>query len=269
MNKSTKNATAPLGAYRVFSGTGDEIVKQVVDGLDNADKVRTLACMNPHSYVVALNDAPFRDSLMASDWLLPDGVGILWASRWLGTGLRRRLTGPDMFETINAAANSRPGTRVLLVGGPAETVDLVGRKMKTEFPSLEIVGCLAPRVTSEFNAADVAMIAETANMARAEIIWLGLGAPKQEKLAHRLATAVDAKFIGCIGAAFDFYSGRVKRSSPVMRALGLEWLPRLIRNPGRLWRRTFVSAPIFLAQVILLSMKNFSRPGVTELGTSR
>lgn len=269
MNKGTGNATASLGDYRVFSGTGDDIVKQVIDGLDNADNVRTLACMNPHSYVVALNDPPFRNSLMASDWLLPDGVGILWASKWLGTGLQRRLTGPDMFETINAAANSRPGTRVLLVGGPAETVDLVGRKLKSEFPSLEIVGCLVPRVTSDFNATDVALIAETANMARAEIIWLGLGAPKQEKLAHRLATAVDAKFVGCVGAAFDFYSGRVKRSSPVMRALGLEWLPRLIRNPGRLWRRTFVSAPIFLAQVILISMKNFLQAGGAGLGPSR
>ena len=259
MLETASESGAVLGDYRIYSGSADELVEQVMTDLDAGKPAQMLACLNPHSFVVALDDRPFRDALLAADWLLPDGAGILWASKTLGMGLQRRISGPDMFERINAAANERPGTRVLLVGGPAETVNAVGDRLSSEFPGLDIVGRLTPRMTPVFDDNDVAMIAEASNTAGAEIIWLGLGAPKQERLAHRLAPAVGARFIGSVGAAFDFYSGRVQRSSPRMRSLGLEWLPRLLQNPARLWRRTFVSAPLFIAHVAALAMTWRSR----------
>lgn len=259
MPEPTPKAGAALGDYRVYSGSAEELVGQVIRDLDAGKPAQTLACLNPHSFVVALEDRPFRTALLASDWLLPDGAGILWASKTLGLGLKRRISGPDMFERINAAANARLGTRVLLVGGPAETVNAVGDKLVSEFPHLDIVGRIAPRMTPVFGDEDVAMIADASNAAGAEIIWLGLGAPKQERLAHQLAPAVNARFIGSVGAAFDFYSGRVQRSSPRMQSLGLEWLPRLLQNPSRLWRRTFVSAPLFMAHVAALAMTQQKR----------
>lgn len=254
MQEAASKSGATLGNYRIYSGSAQELVEQVMKDLDAGKPAQTLACLNPHSFVVALDDRTFRTALLASDWLLPDGAGILWASKTLGMGLQRRISGPDMFERINAAANERPGTRVLLVGGPAETVNAVGDKLASEFPGLDIVGRITPRMTPVFNDEDVAMIAEASNAAGAEIIWLGLGAPKQERLAHRLAPAVRARFIGSVGAAFDFYSGCVQRSSPRMQSLGLEWLPRLLQNPSRLWRRTFVSAPLFMAHVAALAI---------------
>jgi N-acetylglucosaminyldiphosphoundecaprenol N-acetyl-beta-D-mannosaminyltransferase len=75
-------------------------------------------------------------------------------------------------------------------------------------------------------------------------------APKQEKWIHKHQDLLDVKLIGAIGAVFDFYAGNVTRSHPVFRELGLEWLPRLCREPRRLWRRNFVSSPVFLARVI-------------------
>jgi N-acetylglucosaminyldiphosphoundecaprenol N-acetyl-beta-D-mannosaminyltransferase len=83
------------------------------------------------------------------------------------------------------------------------------------------------------------------------VLWVGLGAPKQELSILRLRSRVQVHFAAAIGAVFDFYSGQVERASPRLRRLGLEWLPRLLREPRRLWRRMFVSAPVFLWHVAL------------------
>jgi N-acetylglucosaminyldiphosphoundecaprenol N-acetyl-beta-D-mannosaminyltransferase len=88
------------------------------------------------------------------------------------------------------------------------------------------------------------------NAARPDVLWVGLSAPKQEKWIAEHLHRLDVPFVGAIGAMFDFYAGTVKRSPPVFRRVGLEWLPRLIQEPRRLWRRMFESAPVFLWHVL-------------------
>jgi N-acetylglucosaminyldiphosphoundecaprenol N-acetyl-beta-D-mannosaminyltransferase len=78
------------------------------------------------------------------------------------------------------------------------------------------------------------------------VLWVGMTAPKQESWIHQLRERLDVRFAAAIGAVFDFYIGRIKRSPPAFQTLGLEWLPRLVQEPRRLWRRMFVSAPIFM-----------------------
>ena len=89
------------------------------------------------------------------------------------------------------------------------------------------------------------------NEARPDVLWVGMTAPKQEKWIYENRSGLDVKFIGPIGAVFDFYAGSVKRSHPLFQRMGLEWLPRLIRQPRRLWRRNFISNPSFLLRVAL------------------
>ena len=84
------------------------------------------------------------------------------------------------------------------------------------------------------------------NAAAPDVLWVGMTAPKQEKWLHANRARLDVKFAAAVGAVFDFYAGRVKRSHPVFQKLGLEWLPRLLQEPRRLWRRNFVSTPVFL-----------------------
>ncbi len=88
------------------------------------------------------------------------------------------------------------------------------------------------------------------NAAAPDMLWVGLTAPKQEIWVYANRDSLDVPFIGSIGAAFDFYAGTKKRASGWVRGMGLEWLPRLIREPGRLWRRNFVSTPSFVAMVM-------------------
>lgn len=99
-----------------------------------------------------------------------------------------------------------------------------------------------------------AMIAAI-NQASPDILWVGMTAPKQEKWIHQNLHRLDVRFVAAIGAVFDFYTGRVKRSHPIFQRLGLEWLPRLVQEPRRLWRRMFVSAPIFLWHVVREKLK--------------
>jgi len=84
------------------------------------------------------------------------------------------------------------------------------------------------------------------NATQADVLWVGMTAPKQEKWIYVNRERLEVRFAAAIGAVFDFYTGRVKRSHPVFQWLGLEWLPRLVQQPRRLWRRMFISAPIFL-----------------------
>jgi len=95
---------------------------------------------------------------------------------------------------------------------------------------------------------------EAVNRAGPDVLWVGMTAPKQEKWIHQNKDKLNVKFIGAVGAVFDFYAGNVKRSHPWFQEHGLEWLPRLLQEPRRLWRRTFVSAPLFLCMVLLQRM---------------
>jgi N-acetylglucosaminyldiphosphoundecaprenol N-acetyl-beta-D-mannosaminyltransferase len=100
-----------------------------------------------------------------------------------------------------------------------------------------------------------AMIAAI-NQASPDILWVGMTAPKQEKWIHQNLHRLDVRFAAAIGAVFDFYTGRVIRSHPVFQRLGLEWLPRLIQEPGRLWRRMFISAPVFMWHVVRARLRS-------------
>jgi len=211
---------------------------------------RWLACLNPHSYVLALADAPFAQALRSADWLVPDGAGIVLASRRLGGRIRQRVTGSDIFSGVQKTLNETGGCRVFFLGGNEETLATIRRRTAVEFPNIELVGTYSPPFKGEFSPADKQAMLDAVNAARPDVLWVGLSAPKQEKWLHEHQAALHVKFAAAVGAVFDFYSGRVKRSHPAFQSLGLEWLPRLAQQPRRLWRRMGVSAPIFLWYVL-------------------
>jgi N-acetylglucosaminyldiphosphoundecaprenol N-acetyl-beta-D-mannosaminyltransferase len=211
---------------------------------------RWLACLNPHSYVLAEDDVKFRQALRAADWLIPDGVGIVWASMVLGGRLRERVTGSDIFREVQVALNGAGGFSVFFLGSTEDTLADIRLRMAVDFPNLRIAGTYSPPFKDEFSAADnQAMIAEV-NAAAPDVLWVGLAAPKQEKWLHQHHAQLNVTFAAGVGAVFDFYKDRVVRADPVFQRLGLEWLPRLLQQPRRLWRRMAVSAPIFVWRVL-------------------
>jgi len=241
--------TRPLLGYRVTPGQPEACLADIAGWIERGDRARWLACLNPHSYVVALEQPPFAAALAAADWLIPDGAGIVLASRVLDAGLGPRLTGSDVFEGLSRRLDRRGGASVFFLGGSEATLAEIRVRHARDFPRLRVAGTLSPPYRAAFAEAELDAMVEAVNAAHPDVLWVGLGAPKQELLLHRLAPRLQVRFAAAVGAVFDFYTGRVKRSHPAFRRVGLEWLPRLVQEPRRLWRRNFRSTPVFLWHV--------------------
>ncbi|HEX8910595.1 MAG TPA: WecB/TagA/CpsF family glycosyltransferase, partial [Anaeromyxobacteraceae bacterium] len=249
--EESRGATADILGYETATACREECVQSALDWIAQGDRCRWLACINPHSYVVAKRDAGFADALRGADWLIPDGSGIVLASRLMRRPIRERVTGSDIFFGVNQALERKKGGTVFFLGSTEETLALIGARMQRDFPSVRVVGFHSPPFKASFSQTDLDEMIARINEARPDVLWVGMTAPKQERWLHDNKARLEVKFAAAIGAVFDFYSGRVQRSSPVMQRVGLEWLPRLLREPRRLWRRTFVSAPVFLWDALI------------------
>lgn len=244
----TSDCNFMLG-YGIFAGDARRCVATIASWIASGDHPRWLACLNPHSWVEARHRPEFARALEEADWLVPDGTGVTLASRILHAGIDRRVTGADVFEGVSRRLDEAGGARVFFLGGTEETLALIRARYQREFPRLVVAGSHAPPFREAFTDADYDAMAAAIEAARPDVLWVGLGAPKQELSIVRLRPRLHVRFAAAVGAVFDFYSGRVERAPPLLRRLGLEWLHRLASQPRRLWRRMFVSAPVFLWHV--------------------
>ncbi|MBE4582242.1 glycosyltransferase [Vibrio navarrensis] len=215
----------------------------VLDSL-NGNSLRVVNTINPHSYVEAKRDVDFKQALLASDELIPDGSGIVLAANTLYSKNIRKIAGADLYlETMRVLNNS--SGKVFFLGSTDEVLRDIVKKTNVEFPNVS-VSVYSPPYKTEFSNADIQTFIKLINDFSPDVIWVGLTAPKQEKLIYDMHAEINGKMISGIGAVFDFYAGNVKRPKKIWIDLHLEWLVRLIGEPKRLWRRTLISAPIFL-----------------------
>lgn len=235
--------------YQVEALTPRECCDQIINAIEKAEK-RWLACMNPHSYAVALDDFKFRSALHGADFLVADGVAVMLASRLLGGGIRQRVTGWDIFVGVLERLNRSEGKRVFFLGATEETLLMIRNRLSQDYPNITLAGTYSPPFKPDYSQSELDDMIAAVNGAQVDVLWVGMTAPKQEKWILDNLPALDVKFAAAVGAVFDFYTGRIKRSHPVFQAIGLEWLPRLLQEPKRLWRRTFVSAPLFVFHLL-------------------
>jgi N-acetylglucosaminyldiphosphoundecaprenol N-acetyl-beta-D-mannosaminyltransferase len=246
--------------FDVYRLSLDALVRDIDESFTNTElRTRWLACINPHSYVVAQANNAFKAALRSADWLVPDGAGIVLASRTLGGTIRKRITGPDLFSAVSTHLNKRGPFSALFVGSTPATLAEIERRYQIDFPNAHAINTFSPPFREMFEKEDVARIREVINRHKPDLLWIGLTAPKQELLLQQLRGNADFSFGAAIGAEFDFYAGNIKRAHWIFRKTHLEWLPRLLQEPRRLWRRTFVSAPIFIRDVIRAALANRKR----------
>jgi N-acetylglucosaminyldiphosphoundecaprenol N-acetyl-beta-D-mannosaminyltransferase len=242
---------------RGLAPCADEIVHWIATG----DHCRWLACLNPHSYAVSLTDRPFSDALREADWLLADGVGVVLASRFLRSTTPERVTGGDVVAEIHKQLDAAGTYSVFFLGSTDETLALIRKRLETDFPHIRLAGTYSPPFRPAYTSEDDDLMVAAINAAAPDVLWVGLTAPKQEKWIARNRHRLRVRFAGAVGAVFEFYAGRIPRAHPLVRQLGLEWLIRLVREPRRLWRRMFVSAPIFLWRVLLAKLSSRESAG--------
>ena len=225
-----------------------------------------ITTINAHSYNVSRSDAAFAAALHASHVLLPDGVSVVWAMRWLmpPSSLKgeirermKKIAGEDLFYWEMEKLEKMPPSplkgeknksRVFFLGSTEEVLAKIKARAALEFPHVE-VHTYSPPYKAVFDAADNKAMIAAINSVQPSALFIGMTAPKQEKWAHEHFAALQVGHVCCIGAVFDFYAGEVSRAPQVFIILGLEWLYRLLSEPRRMWRRYLIGNAKFVWHV--------------------
>jgi N-acetylglucosaminyldiphosphoundecaprenol N-acetyl-beta-D-mannosaminyltransferase len=204
--------------------------------------------INPHSYCESLKDPQFKKALQNSDILLPDGIGIVLAIKWLLGKNINKISGTDIHFHLLKKAN-KDGLKIFYMGSRKETLVLIKNRLSIDYPNC-IVNFYSPPYRTYFSKEENAKIISAINNFAPDILFVGMTAPKQEKWVYSCKSQINAKIICSIGAVFDFYAGNIKRPNQFWINLGLEWFIRFLKEPKRLFKRNFISTPLFLFYVI-------------------
>jgi N-acetylglucosaminyldiphosphoundecaprenol N-acetyl-beta-D-mannosaminyltransferase len=221
--------------------------ERTLDWIDDtvARRARGYVCVAAVHTVMAFQEDPeLRSAVLDSNLTVPDGQPLVWAMNLLGHNLPSRVYGPDLMERAMQRAAST-GQRMFLYGGRAESLERLRETLPRRYPGLQLSGVRhAPFRELEDDEAEA--IADELNASGAEVIWVGLGVPLQEKWMAAMRDRLEAPVLVGVGAAFDFHAG-VKRQAPDrLQRLGLEWAFRLAQEPRRLWRRYLHYNPRFV-----------------------
>jgi N-acetylglucosaminyldiphosphoundecaprenol N-acetyl-beta-D-mannosaminyltransferase len=199
-----------------------------------------------HTVMACQEDAELRAAVLDADFTVPDGQPLVWALRLLGHPLPDRVYGPTLMDAACARA-ARTGRRFYLYGGRNHgALAELARQLRLRHPGLQIVGGHVPPFR-ELTADEEAAVAADIARSRADVVWVGIGVPKQEKWMAHMRPRLSAPVLVGVGAAFDFHAGLIPQAPAAMQRLGLEWLFRLAQEPRRLWRRYLRYNPRFVA----------------------
>lgn len=224
-------------------------VLQIMDNwINERDRCHYIVATGMHGIMESRRNARFRKIAEESDLFVPDGFSLVLLARLKGEKSVSRISGPDlMWESCNHA--SRLGHKLFFYGDTDETLKLLVEKCQLVFPNIDIVGYYSPPfrlLTQEENIFVIDMI----NSSGADILWVGLGLPKQEEWIYANKDLLRVPVVVGVGAAFKFISGSVKRAPRWIRDNGFEWLWRLIMEPRRVWKRVILDGPHFVYCVL-------------------
>jgi len=210
--------------------------------------------LNPHHFLIAQKDDEFAEICHSGDIVFSDGIGINFGSILGKKIIQHRFTGLDIMKELTALSADR-GYSIYLLGGQ----DGIGRRcannLQKEYPSLAIAGVYEPPLANDIGLYDNDEIVRTINAAAPDILFVALGAPKQEKWIERFRTALEVPILMGVGGSFDILGGTFSRAPHWMRKAGLEWLYRLSLEPRRLASRYLLGIPHYLFLVLRLRFR--------------
>ena len=217
--------------------------------------------INAHSYNTARKDSLFAEALTNGDVLLPDGVSIVMACKWIKAKSlpKERIAGWDLFafemeklerESEELRTKSEESKIVMFMGSLQKVLDLIVKRAAEVYPHLKVV-TYSPPYKPEFTDEDNKAIIDAIHAANPDLLWIGMTAPKQEKWTYSHWKELNIHcHVGSIGAVFDFFAGTVKRAPMWWQEHGLEWLYRLLKEPKRMWRRYIIGNALFLWNMV-------------------
>jgi N-acetylglucosaminyldiphosphoundecaprenol N-acetyl-beta-D-mannosaminyltransferase len=203
---------------------------------------------NPEIVMLARRDASFAQMLNEADLAVPDGVGLMWAARLLGTPLRERVPGSALVPAL-AERSAREGYRWFLLGAAPGVAEEAGRVLMARYPGLKVVGAFAGDASPDGDAATRAAIQAAGAV---DVLLVAYGAPRQERWMARNRDLGIPVMMG-VGGVYNYLTGRSRLAPGWMRRLGFEWLYRLVTEPWR-WRRQ-LALPQFAALVLVEAVR--------------
>lgn len=221
----------------------------ILDDFVAAGTPHTVVTANVDHLMLLEKNAAFREAYIRADLVTCDSIPLKWACRFLGTPLKDRVAGADLFFTIAERAAAK-GHRLFYLGAAAGVAEKARAAMEKRFPGIKIVGCYSPPVMPVEELVRDAETLHRVREARPDILLAAFGAPKQELWLEAMRETLRIPVGIGVGAAFDFASGTVKRAPVWIQAVGLEWLWRLAHEPRRLWRRYLLMDTRFLFRII-------------------
>lgn len=216
-----------------------------IDDMISARQQGYVAVAATHTVMASAEDPELRAAIDNAALTVPDGQPLVWAMNALGHDLSHRVYGPELMDQACARA-AELGHRIYLYGGRNEgALYQLTLNLRRRHQGLKIVGGHCPpfRPLSDEEQAD---IVTEINRSKADVVWVGIGVPKQEKWMAQMRPRLEAPVLVGVGAAFDFHAGLVPQAPPWMQQSGLEWVYRLGHEPKRLWRRYLRYNPRFV-----------------------
>lgn len=255
--KNAKTMTRILIIGTKFSLLQREKVKQFL--FEHAERARGgyVCVSNVHTTVMAKFDSFYRAIQNDSLLTVPDGVPLVWAMNMLRhsqvTESQDRVRGPTLMREMISEGRAR-SVKHYLFGSRPETLQALRETLVRQYPGVQIVGAESPPFRP-LTAEEQQSVARRINESGAHFVWVGLGAPKQERWMFENSRKINAVLLG-VGAAFDLIPGRIPEAPRWMQSMGLEWLYRLCKEPRRLWKRYLFTNPVFVASFSLQLLRN-------------
>jgi N-acetylglucosaminyldiphosphoundecaprenol N-acetyl-beta-D-mannosaminyltransferase len=232
-------------------------LREIVEAIANLIKDnqhRFVVTCNVDHVVKLMQDAEFMQVYKMASLVVADGVPLLWASNFLGTPLKERVNGTDLFEKLCEVAAEKNYKLLFLGGRPGAAIGAAEFLIK-RYPNIRIVGTYAPPLGFENNKEENRKIVKMIRDSTPDLLFVGLGAPKQEKWIYRHKNDYRVPVSIGIGVSFELIAGMVKRAPIWMQRIGLEWFWRFMMEPGRLWKRYFIDDPKFFWLVLKQKLK--------------
>lgn len=208
---------------------------------------------NAEVVLQAYDDPALAEIINTSGMATADGMPLVWLGRRKGLSVER-VYGPDLMLAV-CEAGLAPGWRHYFYGSRPEVLSDLTRRLEDRFPGLQVAGAWAPPFRS-LTPDEEEEVASRINAARPDVVWVGIGTPKQDFWMARFRPRLEAPVLVAVGAAFNFHAGHVRQAPRWMMRFGLEWLFRLLMEPRRLWRRYVIGVPRFIFLVLSSWMKS-------------
>ena len=226
----------------LFNGSREQFLNTFTQNKARGERQQVFF-MNADCFNLNTQNREYARTLKQARWLLPDGSGVALAARLSGHQLKENLNGTDLFPEL-CALSVQKQWRVFFLGARPEVVEKLCENLQQRYPQLQIHG----HHSGFFTEAETPAI--LSQIAGADLLFVAMGAPRQEQWIHEHWHRLEVSAAFAVGGLFDFYSGRIARAPMLWRKLGVEWIWRMLQEPGRLWKRYLLGNPLFLWRVL-------------------